>query len=144
VTAATAATADHVLAALFNPSGTKRINVVEITLFATAVATSGDGYWIQRTSSRGTEGSTVTPDADNANDGVTSPSSGAILGLAAYSAQPTLRTPQMWGWSIPVIPAVGFIWQPRSIVIPAGEGVAITQRVASAAPICEVTFVFED
>lgn len=144
VTAATATTADHVLAALFNPSPTKRITVLEITLFETAAANTGDSLWVQRTSTQGTAGSSVSPTATNSSSGDAVPDSGAVLGLAAYSVQPTLRTPQLWAWSVPSLTGAGFIWNPRGIVIPVGEGLAITQRVASIAPIAEVTFVFED
>ena len=144
VSAATVGTVDHALANLWNPSPTKRIKVYEVALFATTAAASGDGYWIQRTSARNTAGSTVTPDADNSSAGDATPDSGALLDLAAFSVQPTLRTPQLWGWSVPIIPAAGFIWQTRGITIPAGGGLAITQRVGSIAPVAEITFVFED
>jgi hypothetical protein len=144
VTGNTANTIDHALFGLWNPSGTKRIDVLEVALFITAPAASSDGYWISRTSAQGTAGSTVTPTAANSLSGDAVPDSGATLDLAAYSVQPTLLTPQLWGWAVTTSPGFGFIWQPRGIKIPPGSGLCLHQRLGSVAPICEVTIVFQD
>ena len=145
VTAATAATADHTVFGLWNPDSLKRITLLEIGLFKTTGGTAGDSIYLGRTTARGTAGSTVTPDADNAWTGDDIPSSGALLDLAAYSVQPTKATPNLWGWVAAAVAASGVIWPcARGIAIPPGTGVAINQRVATIWPISEVYAVWEE
>jgi hypothetical protein len=145
VTAATAATADHVVAGLWNASSTARIVVLEFSIFKTTAGTAGDSGRLVRTSTRGTAGSSITPDADNANDGVSTVSSGAILDLAAYSVQPTLASPGMYGWVAAAVIASGVIIPiPRGIIVLPSTSLVFAQRVATAWPVSEVTFVFED
>lgn len=146
VTAATSATADHCLAQLWNPDSLKRIKVLEIGLFKTGAGTAGDSVYICRTTAEGTVGSTATPDADNAWWNDDTPSSAARLGLASFSVQPTKAgAPHMWGWVAAAVAASGIIWPtPRGIWIAPGTGLAICQRVATAWPISEVYFVWEE
>lgn len=144
-TAATAATADHAIAALWNPDSLKRIKVFECGLFKSAVGTAADSIYIARITTRGTAGSTVTPDADNAWDADDVPASGALLDLAAYSVQPTRGTPNLFGWVAAAVAAAGFIWPtPRGITIPPGAGLAICQRAATIWPTSEVYFAWEE
>jgi hypothetical protein len=144
--AATAATANHAIGALWNVgTSSKRIRVIETGLFKTAAGTAADSLVLQRITARGTAGSTITPDADNAWTADTAPGSGALLDLAAYSAQPTLATPPLWGWAAAAVAASGVIWPtPRGIELPSGTGLALIQIKATAWPASEVYFVWEE
>ena len=145
-TAATAATADHCIAELWNPDSLKRIKVLETGLFKAGAGAANDSIYICRTTAKGTAGSELTPAAANAwaNDDV--PSSGALLELSAFSVQPTKASaPFMFGWVAAAVAASGFIWPtPRGIEIAAGTGLAIVQRAATAWPTSEVYFVWEE
>jgi hypothetical protein len=146
-TAATAATANHVIAELWNPGTVagRRIELFEVGIFKAGAGTANDSIYLERTTARGTAGSTVTPDADNAGQADSTPPSGALLDLAAFTVQPTLATPGMYGWVAPAVAGAGIILPlPRGIVIPSGTGLAIVQRAATIWPTSEVTFVFED
>jgi len=144
-TAATAATADHAIAQLWNPDTLKRIKMLELGLFKAGAGTANDSVYLVRTTAEGTVGSTVTPDADNSWDGDDTTASAARLGLAAFSVQPTKATPNLWGWVASVVAGSGVIWPtPRGIWIPPGTGLAIAQRAATIWPISEVYFVFEE
>ena len=141
-TAATAATADHALGALWNASSTKRICVVEYGIYKAGAGAANDSIYVCRITARGTAGSTVTPDGDNdwSGDGATPPS-GALLDLAAYSVQPTRASPNLFGWVASAAAGAGFSKpSPRGIWIPAGTGLAICQRAATAWPTSEVYF----
>jgi hypothetical protein len=144
-TAATAATADHAITTLWNPDSAKRIKLIEAGLFKAGAGTSGDSLYMIRTSTRGTAGTTVTPDADNAWDGDDIPSSGALMDLAAFSGQPTLQGPGLFGWVAGAASASGFIWPcPRGIWIPPGKGIALCQRAATIWPTSEAYFEWEE
>lgn len=144
-TAATAATADHTIAQLWNPAAGRRIKVFEVAIFKAGAGAANDSLYIARTTTIGTVGSTVTPDADNSAEGDAVPDSAATLGLAAYSVQPTKASPGMYGWVAPNVAGAGIIIPfPRGIAIPPGTGLSLTQRAATAWPTSEVTFVFED
>src|ERR1043165_9659699 len=92
-TAATAGTADHAICAFWNPHSTQRIKVIGFRCFKTAAGAAGDAFRFARTSTRGTAGSTVTPDIDNHSEQAVAPVSGVLLDLAAFTGQPTLQTP---------------------------------------------------
>jgi hypothetical protein len=144
-TAATAATANHVIACLHNPSGSRRITVVEFGIFKAGAGTANDTGYLCRTTTAGTAGSTVTPDADNAEAGDAAPDSGALLNLAAFTVQPTLASPGMYGWAAPAVAGAGVIIPlPRGITLAPGTGLAFVQRAATAWPTSEVNFVFTD
>lgn len=143
--AATAATADHAIAGVWNASTSKRIKVTEIHAFAiTAVAIE---LVVRRTTARGTPGSTITPTSVNEMEQVANPASGFLLDLAAYTVQPTLAgtTNDLYGTQIPAAIGAGIMFQCADfgIEIPAGSGIALTSRVAAAAQ-CRVTVVVED
>lgn len=144
-TAATAATADHCLAELWNPDANKSIRVLEMGVFKAGAGAANDSIYVCRTTAEGTEGSNVAPDADNAWEGDDTPASAAVLNLAAFSVQPTRATPPMFGWVAAAVAAGGFVWPtPRGIRIGPGTGIAICQRAATAWPTSEVYFVWEE
>lgn len=147
-TSATAATADHCIAELWNPGTVtgRRIQVVEIGIFKAGAGAANDSIYIARTSARGTAGSTVTPTSANAGENDSSPPSGALLDLAAFSVQPTRQAaPYMYGWVAPAVAGAGIIIPfPRGIIVPSGTGLGIFIRAAAAWPTSEVTFVVED
>lgn len=144
-TVATAATANHAIASLWNPHATRRIRVVEIAIFKAGAGTANDSLYLERITARGTAGSTITPDADNSSEADSTSPAGALLDLAAFSVQPTLASPGMYGWVAPAVAGAGIIIPlPRGITIPAGAGLAVLQRAATIWPTSEITFEFED
>lgn len=148
-TAATAATADHVIAEIWNPGTVtgRRIKLVEWALFkAGGVGAAADSIYLRRSTAKGTSGSTVTPSAANADDNASAPPSGFTVELAAFTVQPTLASlPGMSGWVAPAVQGAGLVWPvPRGIWIPAGAGLCICQRAATAWPTSEVSVTVED
>lgn len=144
LTVATAATDAHAICAIWNPDSLKRIWVHEVSIFAAAAPGAGAGFEIRRTTTRGTAGSTVTPDADNAHEDGDVPASGFLLDLAAYSAQPTTQTPALMGFVFAAVAASGIVMPLRRIVVPPGTGLALVNRAAIAVPASEVGFVVEE
>lgn len=145
-TAATAATADHTIAELWNPAASRRITLWELAIFKAGAGTANDSIYLRRSTAKGTSGSTATPAAPNADDNAAAPPSAATLELAAFTVQPTLAAlPAMYGWVAPAVAGAGLVLPiPRGIVIPAGTGICIVQRAATIWPTSEVTFVFGD
>lgn len=145
-TAATVATLNHAIAAIWNPHATQRICVTEIGLTKQGGAgTAGDAIYVTRISARGTAGSTVTPGIAQDHGRSIAPPSGFLMDLAAYSVQPTLDGVGMRGFTLAAVQASGLIIPlPRSIELPAGTGLAICQAAATIMPICEVHFEVED
>lgn len=78
--------------ALWNPSTTQRVYVVRASIWCAASAVARPR--ISHITARGTPGSTVTPDADNALDssGI-APPSGLLLDLPSYTVSATITTP---------------------------------------------------
>jgi hypothetical protein len=150
-TAATGATTNAVLAALWNPSATVRLTVREVWLCANAAPTAGTSLYLVSISARGTATTSITSTIDNDADRLLIPPSGAILDLA-YSAQPTLspaagtNTAGMFAtWSFAAVVGSGIIAPfPRGIVIPAGMGLALAQKTNVIFPISDVGFVWEE
>jgi hypothetical protein len=144
VTVATAASADNAICQLWNASTTKKIKVVEIGIFKTAAGTSGDSLYVARTSARGTSAANATPDIDNHWDHELAPASGAILDTD-FSADPTILTPGLMGWAAANVAASGMIWPcPRGIWVGQSDGLALVQRAATAWPVSEVYFIWEE
>lgn len=141
---ATAATADHVVACLWNPHATKSIYVVQV-LWGMPVVSSNTTYHLRRATARGTPGTTVTPDIDNDFDHAAAPISGALLDLAAYSVQPTLdATKMLRGLVLNVVGGgMRFLFVGKGRRIPAGEGLAIAQNGATASRL-DVTFEWDE
>lgn len=144
--AATAATVDHAIFAIWNPDTLRRIKILELGVFKGGAGAANDSIYVSRITSRGTAGSTQTPDADNSWEADDVPPSGFLLDLSAYSAQPTrAAAPFMFGWVAAAVAGSGLIWPtPRGITIPGAAGLAVCQRVATAWPASEVYAVVED
>jgi hypothetical protein len=112
-------------AELWNPHSTITLFVKEIHWFKT-VATV-DNASVQRSTAKGTAGSTVTPTiASSFSRGVDRPS-GATLELATFSAQPTLEGVPLLRANFPAAIASGAMWSFRNqpIEIPPGAGLCI-------------------
>lgn len=142
---ATAATADHCAAQLWNPDSTRSLWVVEIHIQKT-VATA-DHHMISRSTARGaTPTATVTPDASNDYEAEITPDTGAVLELGTFGTQPTLGTPPLRRGNLPA--AIGaanqFVFPGRGIRIPAGNahGLCVATPVATVLQPIDVTFVF--
>jgi len=143
ITVATAATADHTIADLWNPHATQRIKVVSVAIFKRGGAgTAGDNLRLKRATVRGTAGSTVTPDIDNHGERAVAPVSGVLLDLSAFSVQPTLDASDLgFGWVAPAVQGAGIVMPiPGGIVIPPGTGLAIVQVQATIWPTSEITY----
>ena len=142
-TGTTAATADVTIAALWNASTTKRICVVEVGMFCSA-SPGAQSWYIERTTTKGTAGATVTPDIDNCWDADVAPVSATVLDTV-HSSQPTGATPPLWGFHPAAATGAGFIWQcPRGIWLPQSTGLGISQRAAVAGVASEVYFVWDE
>jgi hypothetical protein len=142
VTAATAATANHAVTQLWNPHSTQRIRVVSLAYSATAAPGAGSRWKMRRTSARGTAGSTITPSIDSHSERGIAPPSGALVDLAAFSAQPTFSGDNTgFGWVLAAVAASGIVYPfPRGIVIPAGQGLALVTEAAIIVPAGLVTW----
>ena len=141
-TAATAATADNVGGALWNPHATKDIYLYEMHFFHITGTVDNEG--LIRTSTRGTQTVTVTPDIDNDDDRLLAPISGAVLDVT-YSAQPTVQPPYMQRINLPAAIGAGYIWIfERGIRIPAGTGLALATPVAVVLQAGDLTVVWEE
>lgn len=148
-TVATAATADHGVAHLWNPHASQRLRVKEIGINCIAAApAAGASVYLRRTTVRGTAGSTVTPGIQHDVDRAIAPPSGALLDLAAFTGQPTFETGGMFGWGFAAVQASGILYpvglSPKGIAIPPGAGLAIVTAVAVVIPASEVWFGFEE
>ncbi|MGH2690734.1 MAG: hypothetical protein ACRDKW_18285 [Actinomycetota bacterium] len=140
----TAATANHVAAQLWNPSAIKALEVVEILVVQVGATVSN--HSLQRSTARGTAGSTVTPDIDNDYSRALAPPSGVLLDLAAFSVQPTLAGPDAFRANAPAAAGVGFGWSfySKPYEVPPGTGVCILTPVAVILQDSDFTFVFDD
>ncbi len=144
-TVATAATANHSAAELWNASAVKGIYVTQIS-WAKTVATA-DNLAIVRSTARGTAGSTVTPVQQNDSDYQAAPPSGALLDLSVFSVQPTLvsTAAYMFRWNLPAAVGSGFILPlPDAIFVPAGTGLVILTPAAVILQPADVTFFWRE
>ena len=144
-TAATAATANHAAATLWNASSTKGVYVTQIS-WAKTVGTA-DNIGIVRATARGTAGSTVTPAQQNDSDYQAAPPSGCLLDMAAYSVQPTLAsaTAYMFRFNLAAAVGAGFILPlPDPIFIPAGAGLVILTPPATILQPADVSFFWKE
>lgn len=141
---ATAATVDNVGAALWNPHTTKRIWVTEIDLASTVATISNPG--VVRTSTRGTQTLSITPDIDNCWERDIAPVSGALLDLT-YSAQPTVQGPYFFRWNLAAAIGAGFMDpfvspEAPGICVPPGTGLAVATPVAVILQPADITFTW--
>lgn len=128
------------MGAIWNPSGggNRQIRVVSMSLFMRDWDVPPNVLYMAKISARGTPGSTITPDADNAEDGATPPVQAWVLDLAEYTVQPTqtaVRTHS--GMTFPPAGATadtgsGFTLPlPRGFVLKPGSGLGIFEVLAS-------------
>jgi hypothetical protein len=111
--------------------------------FAKTVATV-DNPGLVRTTTRGTQTLTVTPDIDNHNLRLLTAITGAVLDLT-YSAQPTIAGPYLDRKNLPAAIGGNFIWVfEKGVRVPAGTGLAIATPVAVILQPGDVTFVWEE
>lgn len=144
-TVATAATANHSVATLWNPHATARLVVYEFGLCAAAAPAAGASFYLRRATARGTPGSTVTPGIQHSLARAIAPPSGALLDLATYSAQPTFEADGFLGWVLAAVAASGIIVPiPRGIEVPPGAGLSIVTAAAIAVPASEVWFGWQE
>jgi hypothetical protein len=132
--AATAAVVNDCIGALWNPHATKSISVISV---ARSRSVGGAlGVYAQRITTKGTPGSTITPDIDNDLDRLLAPISGAVLDLGPYSVQPTPQTPNLFRFPTTQVSAVNGIAElwfgENGIEIPHGTGLGVFQGNATA------------
>lgn len=141
LTTATAATADHAIAAVWNPHATKRISLLELAIFAAAAPGAAAGFYLRRISVRGTAAAAAAPGIPNSYQGDTAPVSGWALDLGAYTVQPTLAAGAGigYGFVFAAVAASGIVLPLRGIEIPPGAGLALLNRAAIAVPACEIS-----
>ncbi len=141
---ATAATANHVGAQLWNPHATKPVWVTAISLAQTGAVVSNPAVY--RSSARGaTPTATVTPTIASDWDRMISPPSAAVLELATFGTQPTLDGVPLFRWNNPAAAGSGFIVpfetkDLHGIEILAGAGLSIATPVAVILQPFDVTF----
>lgn len=125
-TVATAATANHAGAQLWNPSSARSLFVTQIA-WAKTVGTV-DGLGLVRSSARGTPGTSLTVVAQDDADADAAAPSGAILDKSVFTVQPTLvsGTAYMFRWNLPATIGSGFIVpMPDPIRVPPGQGLVL-------------------
>jgi hypothetical protein len=130
--AVTAATANHFGFNLWNPSSTAQLSVLEISYCRSDAPVTVNVVQLVRSTVRGTAGSTVTPDVDNALDDDIAPPSGAVLDLAVFSVQPTIATPAQRRYGDFDAQGVGFSWtfDWPGITVPPGTGLGVANIAA--------------
>jgi hypothetical protein len=131
----TAATIDHAIAQLWNPSSAVHLFVTQV--HAVKITATGLNILVlRRSSARGTAGSTITPTAINDHGHRLAPPSGALLDLAAFSVQPTLDALNLFNWALPAAIGSGVIWTfAEPIRVQAGDGLVLTQGNAVASDV---------
>lgn len=144
-TVASAATAAHGVATLWNPHSTQRITVREVGYVAAAAPGAGAGVVLQRITARGTAGSTVTPGIAQDYDRAVAPVSGALLDLATYTVQPTAEGAGLMAWVLAAVAASGFIYVPQKpITVPPGAGLSLLNSAAIIVPAGDAWFSWDE
>jgi hypothetical protein len=144
LTAASSATDNNAVAILWNPHASRHIWVVEIA-FHNDTAAAGK-VTLTRTTTRGTAGSTVTPDADNNVEGITASPAGALLDLSSFSVEPTKASPDLGGFQSTATIGAGKVWsfRARPIRIAAGTGFGLINGAAAAVAASWVEFTWQE
>lgn len=144
-TAATAATIDHAIAEIWNPSTSKRIKLLQLHVVKQAVG-AADEPVIRRSSAKGTAGSTVTPGIAQEYEQAVAPPSAFTLELATFSVQPTLIAGPLHGFVLPASVGGAMVWvfDDQGLEIKAGEGIVLTTGIALAFPVSRITAIVED
>lgn len=140
-----AGTQNEPLGALWNPHASIDLHVLFWSIdVAIAAATR---FFLARITTRGTPGSTVTPDADNALDRRASPASGALLDLADYTVNPTIETPPLERFEISA-PLGSAIWKSydplRPLLVPAGTGLCLMENNEGTPGTLDMTFMWRE
>lgn len=144
LTAASDANDNDAVAILWNPHASRHIWVVEVH-FANDTAAAGK-VTLTRTTTRGTAGSTVTPDADNHVEGITTPASGALLDLSNFSVEGTKASPDLGSYQTPATIGAGKVWSFRAkpIRVAAGTGFGLINGAAAAVAASHVEFAWQE
>lgn len=132
---ATTATLNVCCGALWNPHATKSITLVLLSL--SKIQGASNLYWC-RTTTRGTPGSTVTPDIDNDLDRLLAPVSGVVFDTG-HSVQPTRDASELWRNASSNNPGTTDEMWADGFRIPAGTGLGY---FTSTATIAEFIFSF--
>lgn len=145
-TGATSGFAGEPVFALWNPDAAQRLKVHEIGFYKGGLV--GERFILQRTTARGTGGSTVTPGATNAWDVEDGPPAGAVLDLGVFASNPTFGTPAVHGVNLGIgtgSGGTGMVWTfPRPFWIKPGSGLACVSVLSTDYPTSEVYFVWEE
>jgi hypothetical protein len=120
-----------VIAQLWNPHATARITVVEFFILFNATPAADGAVTFIATSTRGTPGSTVTPDIINHSQRAIAPPSGVVLDRAPFSVQPTWDADLDTGWYLRVRAGSGILRRINHLIVP-GHGLGLWQLVATA------------
>jgi hypothetical protein len=143
--AATAATANHCGAQLWNPHASQSVKVMAIAISQTGAVVSNPA--IARSSARGaTPATTVTPTIASDWDRDLSPPSVAVLELALFTTQPTIDGVPLFKWNNAASIGAGFIipFDPPGIIVKAGAGMVIFTPVAVILQPMDVTFFLQE
>jgi hypothetical protein len=147
--AATAATAEHAAACLWNPHATKGIFCKYVEL-AITVGTACS-IALRRASARGTAGSSITSAREHDSLYGAAAQSGAILDLAAYTVQPTLigtssTTSSLRRWNFGAVIGSGVMWffKEPGVFIPAGAGLVLVTPIATIFQPADINFGWDD
>jgi hypothetical protein len=143
--AATAATANHVAAQIWNPSTSRPIWVTQISMFIRTAAVGN--LAIKRSSARGaTPATSVVAAASNDLDGDTAPVSAAAAEFALFTTQPTLTGNILWDYNFPAAVSAGF--QTRfdnpnrhGIKVAPGTGLCLYTPDAVILPAADISFM---
>lgn len=145
-TLATAATANHVAAQLWNPHASERVLVHEIT-WCQLVATVSN-IAVMRTTARGaTPTATVTPTIASDYARSLLPPSGAVLELATFGTQPTLEGVPLFRWNMAANIGTGFMYTfPEPVEVLPGSGLVVCMPPSLSVIIqpADVTFVLSE
>ena len=128
-------------AVLWNASTTKQIYVIELSI-ENFTGTFRAEVALQRTSTKGTPGSTVTPDIDNDRDRSVAPVSSVVLDLSDYTVVPTFEGPRMSRWTIPSDGGSLSVVFNTPIAVPQTTGLAV--EVVSQLPALETAWIWEE
>lgn len=145
---ATAATANHFSCNLWNPSATRSLWLVEMHMEQDGQAAQVPLRCFNRSTTRGTAGSTVTPVSANDSGNELTPDTGAVLDMSTFSVQPTIaagpliRAQWVAGSSVVQGSSTTYILPGRGIRVPPGTGVGWTTETAVVFPTTRYYFVF--
>lgn len=131
----------------WNPSGTRRIRLLEVSFFIHDFDLLGETWFLQRITARGTAGSTFTPGANSSEQADSAPPSGFVIDSPPFSVQPTKSAAALYApGAIGNAMDNGFLLPlPRSLIIKPGSGVGIFFRPSAGfAGVADSTWVVDD